>query len=209
MALSGGSQKGPPFSLPIGALLRTRGRQDEIIATLADPVAEALGYEIVRIRVLSGKRQTVQIMAERADGTMDVEDCAKLSRALSEVFEERDPISGEYVLEVSSPGIDRPLTALSHFARWEGFEAKIELDRLVENRKRFRGLLAGIDGDNVMIDLEGEEETALLPFEWIAEARLVLTDALITESLKGRGGEAPVWTEGAETVPDDTQTDKP
>lgn len=189
--------------------MRTRGRQDEIVATLADPVAEALGYEIVRIRVLSGKRQTVQIMAERADGTMDVEDCAKLSRALSEVFETRDPISGEYVLEVSSPGIDRPLTALSHFARWEGFEAKIELDRLVENRKRFRGLLAGIDGDNVMIDLEGEEETALLPFEWIAEARLVLTDALITESLKGRGGEAPVWTEGAETVPDDTQTDKP
>lgn len=188
--------------------MRTRTRQDEIIASLADPLAGAMGYEIVRIRVLSGKRQTVQIMAEKADGTMDVEDCAKLSRALSGVLEEADPISGEYVLEVSSPGIDRPLTALSHFARWEGFEAKIELDRLVENRKRFRGLLAGIEGENVLIDLEGEEETALLPFEWIAEARLVLTDALIAESLKGRGGEAPVWTDGADSVNDSEQTDK-
>lgn len=185
--------------------MRTRNRQDEIIAAQADPVAHALGYEIVRIRVLSGKRQTVQIMAEKADGTMDVEDCAKLSRALSEVFETSDPISGEYVLEVSSPGIDRPLTMLSHFERWEGFEAKIELDRLVENRKRFRGILAGIEAENVLIDLEGEEETAMLPFDWIAEARLVLTDALIAESLKGRGGEAPVWTDGADTVNDDTQ----
>ncbi|WP_373290493.1 ribosome maturation factor RimP [Glycocaulis albus] len=188
--------------------LRTRSRHDEMIAVLADPVAEAMGYEIVRIRVLSGKRQTVQIMAEKADGTMDVEDCARLSRALSDVFETNDPISGEYVLEVSSPGIDRPLTMLAHFERWEGFEAKIELDRLVENRKRFRGVLAGIEDGNVLIDLDGEEETAVLPFDWIAEARLVLTDALIAESLKGRGGEAPVWTDGAETVTEDTQTDK-
>ncbi|MGP1275896.1 MAG: ribosome maturation factor RimP [Caulobacterales bacterium] len=189
--------------------MRTRNRQDEMVAALADPVADALGFEIVRIRVLSGKRQTVQIMAEKADGTMDVEDCARLSRALSDVFETQDPISGEYVLEVSSPGIDRPLTALAHFARWEGFEAKIELDRLVENRKRFRGILAGVEEGNVLIDLEGEEETALLPFEWIAEARLVLTDALIAESLKGRGGEAPVWTEGADSVADDSQADTP
>jgi len=188
--------------------LKTRTSQDEMILALAEPLAGPPGYEIVRIRVQGGKRQIVQIMAEKADGTMDVEDCARLSRALSEVFEAADPISGEYTLEVSSPGIDRPLTALPHFARWEGFEAKIELDRLVEGRKRFRGLLAGIEGENVLIDLEGEEETALLPFEWIAEARLILTDALITESLKGRGGEAPVWTEGADTADETDTTDK-
>ena len=165
--------------------MKAKTHQDETILALAEPVAEELGMEIVRVRVMGGKRQVVQIMAERNDGLMDVEDCAKLSRTLSVLFEEVDPIKGEYVLEVSSPGIDRPLTALDHFARWEGFEAKIELDRLVEGRKRFRGELAGIEDENVLIDLEGEEDTAVLPFAWIADAKLVMTDALMEASLKG------------------------
>lgn len=191
--------------------MKTKTRPDEIIYALAEPAAEALGLEIVRVRVMAGKRQTVQIMAERADGTMPVSDCARLSRALSAVLEETDPISGEYDLEVSSPGIDRPLTTLAHFARWEGFEAKIELDRLVENRKRFRGLLAGVeDGSEtgaVLIDLPGEDETAVLPFDWIAEAKLVLTDDLIAESLKGRPdpGEDGVDEEGPD--PGDPEKD--
>ena len=134
----------------------------------------------------TGKQTTAQIMAERHDGTMDVADCARLSRALSATLEEVDPIAGEYILEVSSPGIDRPLTALAHFARWEGFEAKLELDRLVEGRKRFRGELAGIEDNNVLINLKGEEETAVLPFDWIADAKLVMTDALVEASLKAR-----------------------
>ena len=155
---------------------------------LVEPVAEAMGLEVVRVRVMGGKKTTVQIMAERHDGGMDVEDCAKLSRAVSAVFEEEAPISSEYNLEVSSPGIDRPLTALAHFERWEGFEAKLELDRLVEGRKRFRGVLAGIDENNVAINLKGEEEdTALIPFDWIADAKLVMTDALVEASLKARG----------------------
>lgn len=166
--------------------MKTKSPQDDAVHELAAPVAETLGLEIVRVRVMGGKRQTVQIMAEREDGTMEVADCARLSRALSDVFEAADPIKGEYDLEVSSPGIDRPLTTLAHFARWEGFEAKIELDRLVENRKRFRGTLAGVEDGNVLIDLEGEEDTAVLPFDWIAEAKLVLTDELMAESLKGR-----------------------
>lgn len=165
--------------------MKSKTHQDEKILELAEPIAESLGIEIVRVRVMGGRRQIVQIMAEREDGLMDVEDCARLSRALGAVLEEVDPIPGEYVLEVSSPGIDRPLTALHHFARWEGFEAKIELDRLVEGRKRFRGELAGVDEDNVLIDLEGEEDTAVLPFDWIADAKLVLTDALMAASLKG------------------------
>jgi ribosome maturation factor RimP len=166
--------------------LKTRSPQDVHILELAEPVAEALGLEIVRVRVMGGKKTTCQIMTERHDGDVNVADCARLSRALSAVFEEVDPIADEYDLEVSSPGIDRPLTTLAHFARWEGFEAKLELDRLVEGRKRYRGLLAGVEDNNVLIDLAGEEETAVIPFDWISDAKLVLTDALLAESLKGR-----------------------
>ena len=113
------------------------------------------------------------------------------------VFEIEDPIAGEYDLEVSSPGIDRPLTTLAHFARWEGNEAKIELDRLAEGRKRFRGILAGVEDDNVGLDMEGEDETTMIPFDWILEAKLVLTDALIEADLKARGASSAT-TEGDE-----------
>lgn len=170
--------------------MKTRTVQDERVLALVEPVAEAMGLEVVRVRVMGGKKTTVQIMAERRDGGMDVEDCARLSRAVSGVFEDADPISGEYNLEVSSPGIDRPLTALAHFERWEGFEAKLELDRLVEGRKRFRGVLAGIEDESVAINLKGEEDTALIPFEWIADAKLVMTDALVEASLKARGDQS-------------------
>jgi len=170
--------------------MKTRSPQDARILEIAEPLAETLGLEIVRVRVMGGKKTTVQIMAERQDGSMEVEDCARLSRAVSEVFDEADPVSGEYDLEVSSPGIDRPLTALPHFARWEGFEAKIELDRLVEGRKRFRGVLAGTEDETVLMDLAGEEDTAVIPFDWIAEAKLVMTDALVDASLKARGPNA-------------------
>ena len=151
------------------------------------PVAEALDMEIVRIRVKSGKTQLVQIMAEKSDGTMNVEDCAKLSRGLSDILEEEDPIRDEYTLEVSSPGIDRPLTLPPHFERWTGFRTKIELDRLVEGQKRFSGILAGFEDGNVLVDLPNEDETALIPFEWVAEAKLVLTDDLIKADLAARG----------------------
>lgn len=174
--------------------MKARSPQDQRVLDLAEPVAETIDMEVVRVRVMGGKKTTCQIMAERSDGTMSVADCARLSRALSAVFEEADPIAGEYDLEVSSPGVDRPLTAPEHFQRWAGFEAKIELDRLVENRKRFRGMLAGLEDDNVMIDLKGEEETALIPFDWIADAKLVMTDALVEASLKSRGGPAEDMT---------------
>src|SRR6202012_1694554 len=125
-------------------------------------------------------QRRLQVMAERpSDGEMNVEDCAKLSRAISEIMDAADPISGEYVLEVSSPGVDRPLTRLKDFATFEGHEARIELDRMAEGRKRFRGVLAGVEGDNVAIDLEGEEATTLVPLAWIVEAKLVLTDELM------------------------------
>ncbi len=177
--------------------LKTKTPQDIRILNLAEPVAAELGLEIVRVRVLSGKRARLQIMADRPDNAIDVEDCARLSRGISGALETEDPISGEFDLEVSSPGIDRPLTTLPHFARWEGNEAKIELDRLADGRKRFRGILAGVEGENVLLDADGEEDTTLIPFDWITDAKLVLTDALIEANLKARA-EAPATTEGDE-----------
>ncbi len=161
--------------------MRGKTAEDLNLLELLDPVAEAAGYEIVRLRLMGGEHvRRLQIMAERAvDGDMNVEDCARLSRAISEIMDAADPIAGEYTLEVSSPGVDRPLTRLKDFAAFEGHEARIELDRLAENRKRFKGVLAGVDGDAVAIDLEGEDETALVPFAWIVEAKLVLTDQLM------------------------------
>lgn len=154
------------------------------LTALIEPVAAAEGFELVRVRMTGGKTKTLQVMAERPDRTMSAEDCAALSRALSPVLEAADPIEGAYTLEVSSPGIDRPLVRARDFEEWEGWAAKLELNRLVEGRKRFTGVVAGMDGDNVAFDIEGEEETALFPIGWIENAKLLLTDELIRESLK-------------------------
>jgi ribosome maturation factor RimP len=163
-------------------------------------VAEAAGYEIVRLRLMGGaERRRLQIMAERPDGEMVVEDCAKLSRKVSEVMDAADPIAGEYVLEVSSPGIDRPLTRPKDFEAYEGYEAKIELDRLAEGRKRFRGKLAGLEGDQVAVDLEGEDETALIPLSWIIEAKLVLTDELMKRGAETRAARLAAEEQQQET----------
>jgi len=167
--------------------MRGKTAEDQRLLDLLDPVAQAAGYELVRLRLMGGaERRRLQIMAENADGEMVIEDCAKLSRALSEMLDAADPISGEYVLEVSSPGVDRPLTRKKDFEAYEGYEAKIELDRLAEGRKRFRGVLAGVDGDNIALDLEGEAETTLVPLAWIVEAKLVLTDELMKRGAQSR-----------------------
>jgi len=161
--------------------MRGKTAEDLNLLEILDPVAEATGYEIVRLRLMGGEHaRRLQIMAERpSDGDMNVEDCACLSRAISEIMDAADPIAGEYTLEVSSPGVDRPLTRLKDFAAFEGHEARLELDRMAEGRKRFKGILAGVEDDTVAIDLEGEEETAMIPFAWIVEAKLILTDQLM------------------------------
>jgi ribosome maturation factor RimP len=170
------------------AKVRGKTAEDARLLELLDPVADAAGYAIVRLRLMGGDHQRrLQIMAERpSDGEMNVEDCARLSRAISEVMDAADPIAGEYLLEVSSPGIDRPLTRLADFEHYEGYEARLELDRLAEGRKRFKGVLAGVEGDQVAIDLEGEAETAMVPFAWIADAKLVLTDELMKRGAAAR-----------------------
>ncbi|QTC87589.1 ribosome maturation factor RimP [Brevundimonas pondensis] len=161
--------------------MRAKTAEDRALLEMIDPVAESLGLAVVRVRLMGGTlRRRLQIMAERVvDNDISVEECARLSRAVSEVFDAADPISGEYLLEVSSPGIDRPLTRLIDFSLFEGLEARLETDRMVEGRKRFKGVLAGVEGDNVAIDLDGEDDTALIPFEWVADAKLVLTDELL------------------------------
>ena len=136
------------------------------------PVVEAAGYRLVRLRLIGTKRKTLQVMAERADGLMDVEDCARLSRALSEFLDAEDPIEGEYVLEVSSPGIDRPLTRITDFARWAGHEAKLELNAPDETgRRRFKGLLLGLDGNDVVLDVGGHAHEVRLPQYRRSQAR--------------------------------------
>lgn len=158
---------------------------------LLRPSAEGIGFEIVRIRFGLQDGHTLQIMAERADGSMSVEDCEELSRTLSAVLDVEDPIPGEYNLEISSPGIDRPLTRPKDFERWKGFDVKIELAEPIEGRKRFRGMLQGVEGGEVLVecDIEGYSEPQVLglPFEKLSEAKLVMSDDLIRESLKRQG----------------------
>jgi ribosome maturation factor RimP len=209
MAFTSGGPKGPPlFLCPIrrcvlGRLLALRGKttEDKTLLELLDPVARAAGYEIVRLRLMGGEHvRRLQIMAEREDGTMLVEDCAQLARALNPVLDAADPVSGDYTLEVSSPGIDRPLTRLKDFEAYEGFEARLEIDRLAEGRKRFKGELAGIEDGAVAINLEGEVETALLPFAWLVEARLVITDALMKRGAEERAARMDAAFQGGEAV---------
>lgn len=153
------------------------------IEGIVTPSIEAMGFEVVRVMITGGRRPTLQIMADRGDGTtITVDDCAEISRTVSAVLDVEDPISGEYTLEVSSPGIDRPLTRLKDFERWAGFDARVDMTVPIDGRKRFSGRLKGIgDGERVLMDLEGEA-TVGLPFEGISRAKLVLTDALLEAS---------------------------
>src|SRR5689334_11146130 len=158
------------------------------VAAIVEPVIEQLGYRLVRVRVSSAEGCTVQIMAERPDGTMSVEDCEAVSRALSPVLDVADPIERAYRLEISSPGIDRPLVRKSDFERYTGHLAKIETSMPIQGRKRFRGVLAGTEGETARIRrddaAEGEETEIMIPIEEMSEAKLVLTDELVTEALR-------------------------
>jgi ribosome maturation factor RimP len=182
---------------------------DRRIAEVIRPTVEGMGFELVRVRLMGGKRITLQIMAERPDGRMEVDDCAALSHALSAVLDVEDPIDREYSLEVSSPGIDRPLTRPVDFERWKGWIAKLETDELIDGRKRFSGALEGLDGDEVLIALDGGTQ-ARIPFAALADAKLVLTDALIEASLKAqkdKGFDPSQFDEVVETDEDEDGDD--
>ena len=157
------------------------------VAAIAEPVLEGLGYRLVRVKVSGADGGTVQIMAERPDGSMTVEDCENASRALSPVLDVADPIERAYRLEVSSPGLDRPLVRKSDFERYAGHLARIEMEIPVDGRKRFRGLLLGTQGDMARLrrdDAENEAPEALLRIGDMSEAKLLLTDDLVAQALR-------------------------
>jgi len=156
------------------------------IAALVEPALGELGFRVVRVVISARNGTTVQVMAERPDGTITVKDCADISRHLSPLLDANDPIAGGYTLEISSPGIDRPLARASDFEAWSGHEAKIETKALLDGRRRFRGVLKGLAGNEVRLALppdQGGQEIGV-PIGLIAEARLLLTDELIRETLR-------------------------
>lgn len=153
----------------------------ELIEEKIRPTIEDMGFRLVRVQLSGGQSLRLQIMAERAaDGTISVDDCADISRAVSALLDVEDPIAGAYTLEVSSPGIDRPLIRLEDFERYAGFDARIELDRPVDGRRRFKGRLGGVDGDTVLVT--AEEGEVRVAFADIRQAKLLMTDALLAAS---------------------------
>ncbi len=159
---------------------------DRRLADIVTPVIEGLGFELVRIRLMGGATRTLQIMADRPDGGIVVDELGDISTAVSAVLDVEDPIEENFILEVSSPGIDRPLTRLKDFEIWKGWEARIETTELIDGRRRFKGMLAGVEGEEVLVELdEGAEPVTIgLQFDWLSDAKLILTDDLITEMLR-------------------------
>ena len=173
---------------------------DRRLAEVVTPVIEDLGFELVRVRYQGGKTPTVQIMADRPEGGIEVDDCAIISTAVSAHLDVEDPLEDAYNLEVSSPGIDRPLTRLKDFEMWEGYVAKIETSEMIDGRRRFKGVLAGVEGSEVLVEIE--EGTIGLQFDWLSDAKLVLTDDLIRDVLKSRKDKGEI----DETQFDEVQT---
>lgn len=182
---------------------------DRRLATIVAPVIEGMGFELVRLRLMSGKTSTLQIMAERPEGGIEIEDCARISTAVSAALDVADPIEDAYTLEVSSPGIDRPLTRLKDFDTWNGFDARLETDELIDGRRRFKGTLAGTEGDEVLIELDqpGEPVTIGLKFAWLSDAKLLLTDELISEMLRARKAAGTFDEAAFDEIEADTDTD--
>lgn len=182
---------------------------DRRLAEIITPVIEDLGFELVRVRLQGGNTATLQIMADRPEGGINVDDCAEISTAVSATLDVQDPIEDNYHLEVSSPGIDRPLTRMKDFESFEGYEARLDLNQPIDGRKRFKGTLAGTEGTEVLINIEdqGATHTIGLDFDLLADAKLVLTDELIKEMLRQKK-EAGVEIDNLdETAFDEIETD--
>ncbi len=182
---------------------------DRRLADIVGPVIEGMGFELVRIRLMGGKTRILQIMADKPDGGIDVDDCGQISTAVSAVLDVEDPVEDNYILEVSSPGIDRPLTRLKDFDVWAGWEVRIETTELIDGRRRFKGTLAGIEDDEVLVNVE--EGTIGLKFDWLSDAKLLLTDELISEMLRQRKASGLIdetqFDDIEETTGDDDETD--
>ena len=175
---------------------------DARVAVIIEPVLVPMGFRLVRVHLSGQNGLTLQIMAERNDGTMTVEDCEALSRAISPVLDVEDPVEKAYHLEMSSPGIDRPMVRRSDFRRWSGHVVKCETSILVDNRKRFRGTITAVDDDGFVLQRdqanEGEERDVRIPFDALSEAKLILTDDLIRAALAADKAARAAQTEKTE-----------
>lgn len=178
---------------------------DRRLAEIIGPVIEDLGFELVRVRLQGGKTATLQIMADRPEGGINVDDCADISTAVSAILDVEDPIEDNYHLEVSSPGIDRPLTRLKDFETFEGYEVRLETNQPIDGRKRFKGVLAGVEGEEVLLNIE--EGTIGLNFDLLSDAKLVLTDELIAEMLKQKKDSGVQIDNLDETIFDEIETE--
>ncbi len=179
--------------------LIAKAPMDRRLASIVTPSIEGMGYELVRLRFMGGKKPTLQIMADKANGAFEVDDCAVISRTVSAVLDVEDPIEGEYSLEVSSPGIDRPLTRLKDFEAYDGYKVKLQTEALISGRKNFRGFLRGVEDGEVLIEID--EGVIGIQFEWLTEAKLILTDELMAESLRASEGfDAAKFDEVEETT---------
>lgn len=194
---------GPPTDLV------ARSTIDRRLAAIVQPAVEAAGFELVRVRLMSGKTRILQIMADRAEGGIEIDELGQITTLVSASLDVEDPLEDAYVLEVSSPGIDRPLTRLKDFEVWSGHEARVETTELIDGRRRFKGLLQGVEGDEVLIEIEdkGEPVTIGLKFDWLSDAKLVLTDELIAQTLRARKDAGVINEDKFDTIETDTEED--
>jgi len=201
MAQDKATLAGQAAAVPTERFLRETGPAAEL-AALVEPVLEDMGFRLVRIAMSKRDGGTIQIMADKAQGTINVDDCAQISRRISPLLDAHDPIEGRYYLEVSTPGIDRILVRPSDFEDWASYEVKVEVKELIDGRRRFRGILEGYaDGEmrlEVKLDEQSESQVIGIPIELIHDAKLVLTDELIRASLAKAKAQGQKWTEGGE-----------
>ncbi len=177
---------------------------DRRLAEIVTPTIEGMGYELIRLRLSgSARHKTLQVMVDRPEGGIIVDECARISTALSALLDVEDPLEEAYTLEVSSPGIDRPLTRLKDFDDWTGYTARIETTELIDGRRRFKGEIAGTEDGEVLLAVE--EGTIGLRFEWLAEAKLVLTDALISDMLKARKAAGIIDEDAFDAIEDEDE----
>jgi len=192
ISLLGRARKGPARSA-VDARKGKKLADIDVLTQLIEPEAKALGFDLVRVKIFGGEDATLQVMAERPDTRqLTIDDCAALSRRLSDMLDEKDPIESAYRLEVSSPGIDRPLTRLKDFADWAGHEARVNVAEAVQGRKQFKAVLAGLDGDTILLD-DLKLGRVEIGFDNLHSAKLILTDALISATM-------PLSSDGADEI---------
>lgn len=183
---------------------------DRRLAGIVKPAVEAAGFELVRVRLMSGKTRILQIMADRPDGGIEIDELGQITTLVSAVLDVDDPLEDAYVLEVSSPGIDRPLTRLKDFETWAGHEARLETNELIDGRRRFKGVLQGVEDGEILIEIEekGAPITIGLTFDWLSDAKLVLTDGLIAETLRARKDAGVIKESDFDTIETDTASEE-